>query len=403
MSKSKALSGLPLVSLLFCSLLLVTSNQASSADSNFDNGARLYKQGDYNGALRSFDSVTNGGTQPTVIYYQALCQQQLGNSIKALQLYRKVTTSFPSSQEAKLANQYLNQLTLGPSSRSSSSTSFSSARPSSANFVENLVRSSPVSNSYEQLPDSCGVPFHRAPGNHMLVNASIGGRPMEVMFDTGAASSYFGKNQLAGAKITATGRKGESTGVGGSVKIEEYIAEVKLGDITRTVPLMVAENSSITPLLGQTFFNPFRYDIDTSAGVIHFYKKGGHNSEGFDTMNVPFVQKGNELEVVVSINGHQTTAFFDTGAGLTMFPLTTLASMGIRVPSNATPVSIGGVGGAGIAFRFPVERVALGAVQKSNMEIVASPSCPIALIGQDFFKDKRFSIDNEAHLIKFVR
>lgn len=237
----------------------------------------------------------------------------------------------------------------------------------------------------------------------MLLNAIIGGRTMEVMFDTGAACSYFGRDQLtaAGAKFFPTGEKTQSQGVGGIVEVEICMCEVRLGDITRTVPLMVAPTGAMTPLLGQTFFNPFRYDIDTSAGIIRFYKKGGSQSEGFDTINVPFVPVGNELEVPISINGHSGTAYFDTGAGCTMLSMNQLRSMGIPVNTDQ-PMMVSGVGGGSIAFRMRVDRFQVGQVQKNNFDIVASPSCSFSLIGQDFFKDKRFSIDNEARVIKFA-
>jgi clan AA aspartic protease (TIGR02281 family) len=366
-------------------------------EGNIQVGVDYYKNGNYKAASECFQSISLPQSQATALYYQALCSQQMGNGTAALKLYRRVATTYPNSQEARLAALYLEKF------RTSAGAAGSNSR-NSANTVTGSVPGSSIFSSRDRLPDSCGVSFHRAPGNHMLVNATVGGRQMEVMFDTGAASCYFGRNQLeaAGAKFTPTGQKTQSMGVGGYVDVEICLAEVRLGDIVRTIPLMVASKAEMTPLLGQNFFNPFRYDIDTSAGMVHFYKKGGSSHESFDTMNVPFVQTGNELQVVASINGHETQAFFDTGAGCTMFSMSAARNMGLSIPHDATPIMVNGVGGGSLAYRFRVDRVALGPVQKSNMEIVVSPSCPVSLIGQDFFKDKRFTIDNEAHMIKFV-
>lgn len=378
------------IAVLAAVLVLGVSSTDAFAEPHFDMGVKYYQQGHYKAAKESFTQVNGADSQPTVLYYQALCNQQMGNNSAALQLYKKVNSNFPTSPEAKLAQQYLARIAGGQAA--------SSAAASRGNGLAGL-------GSHDRLPDSCGVPFHRGPGNHMLVNAEIGGRMMEVMFDTGASESFFGRDQLinAGCKFYPTGQSTSSYGVGGEVKVDICACEVRLGDIVRTIPIMVSARNSDIPLLGQGFFNPFRYDIDTSAGVIHFHKKGSHGSEGFDTMNVPFTPAGNELEVVCSINGHDCKAYFDTGAGCTMFSMTALRQAGISVPSDAQPMMVSGVGGGGIAYRFRVDRVALGPVQKSNMEIVASPSCNFCLIGQDFFKDKRFSIDNENRVIKFVR
>ena len=366
------------------------------AEPNYDSGLKYYKDGDFKSAAESFSKVENADRQPRVIYYQALCNQQMGNSMGALRLYKKVNTDFPSSAEARLAQQYLRQMGQPTNAQGygASQMAVSGGRQQSVSSYS----------SHDRLPESCGVPFHRGPGNHMLLNAVVGGRTMEVMFDTGAASSYFGKNQLetAGCKFYPTGQKMQSHGVGGAVDVEICMCEVRLNDIVRTVPLMVASSNSMTPLLGQTFFNPFRFDIDTAAGIIHFYnKKGGGANEGFDTLNVPFVPIGNELEVPISINGSRGKAYFDTGAGCTMFSMLQLARMGIAVPTDH-PMMVSGVGGGGIAYRFHVDRLDVGPVQKTNMDLVASPSCSFSLIGQDFFKDKRFTIDNEARVIKFV-
>jgi predicted aspartyl protease len=385
-----------LPALLAVLVLVVFSTTAADAEPHFDQGVKYYQAGNYKAANENFARIGGADSQPTVLYYQALCNQQMGNNTAALQLYKKINNNFPNSQEAKLSQQYLARLA-----------------GRSAVVGNGAARSAGHSNgtsagglgSRDRLPDSSGVSFHRGPGNHMLVNAEVGGRMMEVMFDTGAEQSYFGRNQLinAGCKFYPTGEKTSSYGVGGKVDVDICACEVRLGDIVRTIPIMVSAQNTDIPLLGQSFFNPFRYDIDTSAGIIHFQRKGAHSNEGFDTMNVPFTPKGNELEVICSIDGHDCKAYFDTGAGCSMFSLAVLQNMGISVPRDAEPLMLSGVGGGGIAYRFRVNRLSLGPVQKSPMEIVASPSCAFCLIGQDFFKDKRFSIDNENRVIKFVR
>jgi predicted aspartyl protease len=360
----------------------------AGADPAIDRAVQYYQTGNYQAASDSLLHVQR--INATAMYYQACCQQQLGNAAVATKIYQRLTEKFPTSPEAKLAARYLSSTAMSQTRGSHSSQTAPSA-------------TQPVSR--ERLPDSTSVPFRRAAGNHMLVNAIVNGRPIELMFDTGASGTYFGRPLLerAGIRLQSTGQKGYNTGVSGQVEVEVCLAEIQLGDIVRTIPVSVANAEHGFCLLGENFFNPFRYDIDSSAGVIHFYKKGGSSSEGFDTINIPFVPESNEMRVTFSINGRPFQAYFDTGAGATTICARDFASLGLQIPSDHQLCHISGVGGDSVGYVFNVDRVSLGPIQKTNFRIIVAGSSPVSLIGQDFFKDKRFTIDNENRVIKFSR
>jgi hypothetical protein len=64
----------------------------------------------------------------------------------------------------------------------------------------------------------------------------------------------------------------------------------------------------------------------------------------------------------------------------------------------------GGVGGAMMVYSFPVRTLEVGDLRKSNFEIsVSSLPQSVPLIGQAFFGDRKYVIDNEKMLIRFTR
>ena len=242
----------------------------------------------------------------------------------------------------------------------------------------------------------------------MFVNVQINGRPAEVMFDTGASTCLFGKEQLNNIGVIgyeSTG-KGSAAGVGsGTLSFDRANLRVTLGDITKTINTAVSSKMNTPSLLGQDFFSDFRYEIDTAGGVIHFQRKGARHYEALDTINIPFRTAGKEILVTARVNGRDCEMIFDTGAYNNCFTVAQWqGQLGQSIPSDAKMVMASGVGGNTRGFQFRADRIELGAVMKTNVEVVVieSPSPPLPLLGQEFFKDKRFSIDNDAHVIRFV-
>jgi clan AA aspartic protease (TIGR02281 family) len=366
---------------------------ALAADDDLSEGVRLYGEKSFKDAIGHLKRVSDKTNKPTALYYQALCLQGLGDSTASVQLFHRIKDTYPATREGQMVTAYFSNV--------------GGARAPASVPVRQVATTQTVSSSAmgDHLPDSCTVPFHREISNHMFVNVLINGRPAKVIFDTGASTCLFGKQQLSniGVNYDVTG-KGQAMGVGsGVVNFDRANLRITLGDITKTINTAVAPSMNTESLLGQDFFSDFRYDVDSSAGVIHFQKKGSRSYEAMDTINIPFRTQGREMLVTARVNGRDCEMIFDTGAHNNIFPIAIWQRLGLQIPSDAHQTMAGGVGGMARGFSFNADRIELGAVMKTNVPVMVIESgLPYPLLGQEFFKDKRFSIDNDSSVIKFV-
>lgn len=124
------------------------------------------------------------------------------------------------------------------------------------------------------LPRETFVPFTRQ-GNLMLVDGSINGKSITMIFDTGAAGCLFSRATLKSLNITMPANLQAATvaGVGTNRQTEAWIMPVtlKLGSIERRqFPVHINDNSLGFPLLGVNFLQGFEYTINTDANIIQF-------------------------------------------------------------------------------------------------------------------------------------
>lgn len=372
--------------------------QVAAADSPLKAGIHLYETRQYPAALAAFKKVPAGPQHVTAMYYEGLCQQQLGHRDQGDALLREIINKYPTSPEAAPANDYFiakaSNAELASIQRST--TTVSTARPSGSSSGRGY-----------SSPNSCVVPFRRGNAGHLYVRISLNGRPQEVIFDTGAEACIISKTQLqtAGIAYQPTGNFTQIQGVGSAALTAEVVMlDTGLGDIVKNCPFYVVSNYNIDPLLGQSFFRQYQYQIDGAAGVIRFTKPGSSASAGgYDSIDIPYTDMGNEMVVKARVNGQECPMFFDTGAFTNLFPFKVWTALGQSIPSNAVPVQTGGVGGNAPGFKFRVDRLELGAISKSGVEVVVAQSgIPYPLLGQAFFKDRQFTIDQARHVIRFV-
>ena len=356
-----------------------------------------YRAGNYAKAAAVLNKVVL--SQPgnaEAAYYQALCAQQLGHFDEARTLYRKVSKKFPDQAAGQLSMQALQQLDgAGRQSIYPRSQARRSAQPAGGDV----------------LPEDARIPFRRLGGGHMLVKGAVNGRSIDMLFDTGASICAFGANNLAAIGVTPPSGKPTRImqGVGGMVAVREMEVEISLGPIRRHVPIVVSDNLE-QPLLGQTFFSDFAYDIDTAGGFIRLTKKSGGPGGGTqradlypaDAVAVPFRREGNQIVVEAKVNGQPYSMYFDTGASGTVFSFGDLQSLGISVPPDAQGIMGRGVGGGTPGYLMKIDRLELGPVLKSNLSVqVLAQTARRPLLGQSFFGDKRFTIDNDNKVIRF--
>lgn len=391
---NRALAG----SILLAQLFAFTALPGLAADSQLQGAVHLYEKRQYQQAIVEFKKVNAGSGHVTAMYYQALCEQQMGHWEKGDALLRDIINKFPRSPEAAPANDYF-------IAKASNAELASINRTTSTSSVSHSAGSS-TGRAYSS-PSSSVVPFRRGTGGHLFVRLYLNGRPVEVMFDTGAEACMISKKQLAslGVSYQPTGNMTAVSGVGSATLPAEVISfETGLGDIVKSCPFLVVSDYSIEPLLGQSFFKDYQYQIDGAAGVIRFSKAGSQSARGgYDAIEVPYQTMGQEMIVKAKVDGHEVPMFFDTGAFSNLFPLGLWIRMGMSIPRDAVPMQTGGVGGNAIGYKFKVNRLELGAVGKSQVDVVVSDTkIPFPLLGQDFFRDRQFTIDTEKHVIRFV-
>lgn len=420
--------------LVFLSLASVPG--AQSIDATFQKAVDEYNKKNYKAAAPLFQQVaTTHPDSATPLYYQGLCFQQLGQMGQAKYYYQKLTSDFPSSPEARLAGPVLSSLTgsaggtparAGTSPASAVSglmvgisrstavpvskltTSLLPKNPSTAIALSKMLTL--TDEEWKALPDETKVPFTRGTSSHLFLDGYVNGRRMHMMFDTGAENCHFGKGDLAGAgvKFEEGGPQIPVGGVGGTIVCSMMMADVAIGDIKRHIPILVEDASIGFPIVGETFFKEFRYEIDNSQGFIRFIKKpragsGSHVYESTDVTKIPFRNAGNNMVVDVKVNGNTIPMFFDTGASSIVLNAMHAMQLGIKIPQDAQVVGVSGAGGTVRGYMFRVERMELGSICKTNVPIIVNDAMtpPLPLLGQPFYKDRRFTIDNDNHVINF--
>lgn len=396
------------------------------ADQNFDSGVQYFKKKDYKSALGYFSrSVSGNPADENTLYYRALTYQNLGQKKEAVADYARVIFQFPGTAAANYSKQALTMLDPGycrqlmsaqsdGQRQSAAGASTNGATPKTAIARRASRRSAAEAKELARLPNETRIYFQQNDqSRNLIISASVNGRPTQMFFDTGASMTVFGKNQLKALGIQPP--EGDpvsyTAGVGTSspVPIWQMRVTLKVGDIIRNnFQIAVQDNLDVLPLLGQTFFDAFAYEIDRGAGTIRFYKKSeAHTTiSANDPYAVQFERFGNNILVPIEVKGRQIRAYFDTGAeSALLVTRSQLAQMGITIPEDATRIMTGGIGGTTTGVQFPVGRVKMGPIEQADVmvNVVDNAGMDYPLIGQGFLGSWQYKIDYASHCIHFVR
>lgn len=411
-------------------------------------GTQLYRAKQYKRALGKFQEtlkeIPNDGN---VYYFIGMCYQQLRDINSAKQAYAKAI-EYGKSQDSGVnalkalmaidmeyaksvvpGYNYKLQMMLpghgrfGPGlaaiaaqkgSSGTSATSAVSARQTVTTYGHSSGGSS-SSSVDSSLPREGKFTITDNPLNNNMtyVSATINGRQVpHMLFDTGAEIVLFGRNHLQQYGITPPSGPATSIvkGVGGNQNSWRMNVDLKVGNIERkNFTITVQETMDAPPLLGQTFFKDYQVSIDKQGRQINLtrndvYKHSIASATPYGNVNnVPFTRQGNLMVVQVQINGRTIPMCMDTGAGATQFTKEQLQLASVDIPQDATSGAVSGIGGTTQTQIFPVSRVKMGPIDKSNfpIQVVGRASMPYPLLGQDFFGDWKYSIDNVNNAIKF--
>lgn len=402
--------------------LVISGSSAFCADGA--QAVSLFKQGKYKESLPLFEKIVRDRPNDVnALYYYAVALHRSGKVVEAKAKYYDLMTRFSGTQAGQQAAKVLfpsgaNGGARMPGGMSRVQQGSSEQRSAFATFTRGRDAESP---DYSSLPHEARVYFKRE-GNSLMVDAQVNNRPITMVFDTGAEVCAFGKNHLRelGIQPPQGAATGMAVGVGdgGAIPTWTMRADLKLGSIVRkNLPISVQENLPGSPLLGQTFFRDFRYTIDNGANSIHFVIKQPastmlSNSRSYssaassnDRYAVPFTLEGNEMIVTAEVNGRPIRMIFDTGASSTVFTMTHIKQLGLTVDEDETEAERHvGIAGETSGFSFPVSRMRLGPIEKSNFRISVTQGMDgHPLLGQTFYGDWQYSIDNANKVIHFLR
>jgi clan AA aspartic protease (TIGR02281 family) len=414
------------------SLILAIGSFASpahSAPDSFALGVKQFGAKTYPLAIASFKkAIAANPKNDSARYYYALSLHYSKNIPAAIKAYAELIRMMPDSNGASYARAALAKLdapllsSLPPSrmaqqqysqSMANASASGQSGRQQIVQYQSPQGRSSRNS-ADDTIPDDCRV-YYTLEGNSFIVDVYVNGRPMKMIFDTGASICAFGKNNLSAVGIAPPSGKptGAVVGVGegGEQATWDMEVDLKLGPIERRhFPIAVQNQLGLHPLLGQTFFQDFTYTIDNGAQSIHFVKKRNKSGSIYadvsrDPYAVPFVRERNELAVTVEINGKPAKMYFDTGAAVVTLTKRQCQSLGVTIPEDAQTTTVNGIAGESRARVFNLSSIKLGGITKRDFQIVVpdDEAAGVGLLGQTFYNDHQYTIDYERGLIHFLR
>jgi predicted aspartyl protease len=264
------------------------------------------------------------------------------------------------------------------------------------------------------VPNETRVYFTTSGNNDIYIDSQINGRDFKFILDTGAYSTMVGKNQLAQLGIKPpTGQPTTTIGGVGGARLPAWVMplQIKLGGLKRTVQAFVPETWESPPLLGQDFFADLEYEFDNRGHCVYFRKSKPLSASERSMYCIPFRRVGRHLAVdVEGDGGRKTPMLVDTGADGIAFTMVNARDLGLDIPADAQRIRSQGVGGTSDGYAFTVDQLRLGPIIQRNVRIavttsedgmLGTKSGRYGLLGQGFFGDWRFTIDNQNSFLRF--
>jgi clan AA aspartic protease (TIGR02281 family) len=386
-----SLSAISLYAILLAVACLL-STEAGWADDNYAMAVSLYTAKRYAESEKLLArNVVIDPANVEAHYYLASCYHYQHKNGEAKKEYEYIVKNFPGSQAATYALQALGSLSLSPDG-------------------DGKIAAAAMSGPNDDfIPDEEWVPYTRGPSGHFYVKATINGHTQEIMMDTGAEMTVLNSNQWRqlGMPLPTGRHDGSAAGVAGSVNLWNRNVEISLGKIRRHVKVAVLDSPTAMALLGESFFGDLEFNMDSRAGYIHFFKKGHKSSANalpYNSIDIPFRHIGKNMLITAKINGMPIDCIFDTGAFGVLLGMNHITQMGIHFPPGTMVGKSSGVVGSMTTYFFPIDSIEVGDIKKTNFGIaVSATSQAIPLLGQSFFGDRKYVIDNEKMLIRFAR
>ncbi len=413
-----------LVSIFSVVLILTVADGSGGCDQYSDYALSLYRQGKYAEAKSFFDkSLKLSPKNDNSHFYRAVCQEQLHNLDDARLDYQFVANNSNNAAFVshalsalerlgdRLGNRLENQVA-GDAAVKQSRALPNGKAGSVASAVERPALENQDGSSV--IPNEARVYFTQSGHNDIYIDAQVNGRDLKMILDTGASVTLIGKNQLEplGLRLPSGEPTASVGGIGGS-RLPAWIMpiQINVGGIKKTVRVSVPETWEGRPLLGQDFYSDLEYEFDNRGHCIYFRKPKPLTSSEKSMYCIPFTRQGRHLLVEVEVDGgHRTGMFVDTGAEGIAMTMVNLKELGIDIPADARRSRSTGVGGTASGYSFTIEALRLGPIVQRSPQITVTTSEDgmlgtktghYGLLGQAFFGDWRFTVDNSNNLIRF--
>jgi aspartyl protease len=268
-----------------------------------------------------------------------------------------------------------------------------------------------------------------------VVDGSIDGKPIKVLFDTGASFSNIDRAAAEQMHLPLDETMLRSYGIGGDEAVyQATVKQLKIGALLKPkMELLVAGDRHhpmpFTITLGDDFFAQATVEFDLAHHAVRLFKPEGcapaqlvYWGAAYSQADLlPTDHEEPAIQVSAFLNDKRVLATLDSGAQITIIDSGVAAGVGVKRVEGAAPGKLEGMGpqiesswtGAFDSFAIGDEKIANVKLQvtafRSGMSYSETGShtphalrdTPAMFVGADFLLAHRVIVDPKDHLVLF--
>jgi predicted aspartyl protease len=269
---------------------------------------------------------------------------------------------------------------------------------------------------------STSIPFQLTGDGrgHIIVAATINGKPSAVLFDSGAAN-YFVPEAAQEFRLTTTGGLniggvGIGHTEGGFARVNEIsLGAARLHDeavIVGPLPYVAThprKSIVVDGLVGFEFLSEFRTTIDYAKRTLTFAPF--QDTTPLNGVRLPYASDGHNIYVKATVDGASGWFRLDTGDGGTLSVFRTFAANHKLFQTGGhSKISSGGVGGTVPTHEFPNETFTIAGTTFNHVPVSVSDTHAGAFasrslagnLGTGILSRFRITFDYRAHTLTFL-
>ena len=202
------------------------------------------------------------------------------------------------------------------------------------------------------------MPLMWADNGHPMVSAEINGKPVFMLFDTGATATVLTRQGAESQGLSVEPSQGYSYGVGGSssnmaAAVDEFLLGPSRAQKIRMWVMGSADlGDDIAGMVGADYSMQMDMEVAFRDEQVRFFRSSGCEGAylGYwdkDAMEVPLEWPGSfdkRPYVQVELNGQKVRALIDTGANLSTVKRKTAEKLGVNLDTARQAGMVRGVG-----------------------------------------------------------